>query len=704
VEKESTLALFKVLEADVKTCLETELDTNEELKKKKDFTNNFTAMSDFLAKLKAPSGLQAEIKDILKMIDEWDVYAYWFKEMKDLVAKIKGFMTNFTSFAESSGILPKPQKPVEKALEIGPQERPGLAPPAKPAAPSLLKPIVLGQSPQKPASPSMSAVPSVAKQPAGIEASTYSSGTSKERSVPLLKPVFKIPPVKIPATAGNATPFTSAPGATPTTAPKSAEAPAIDVASTPVPLKALVEEKKLEIHVKPVKLIKPIMAVPSPPQVVEKAPVIEDLPAKLAVPTVSTKEIAPAANPFPIRSQKPTSGEKPLVIPKPIKILVPDLDNINIDNELAESTQKADIPEEPAGEGTLFSEMDVIEGPIPAKTPPPRVVKPIPVKIQLGKATTKDPNDEIVDDVVERVSRSLDAKKTKAQKTPTVMQKAVHPEDEYITPMEVSREEIDAWIAEENVQLATPPKPVKSAAPKKKNVMAALEAAESWDDDKISSILDEAMDGEVSDAPTTAVKAGQAAGPVTFKRPAKAPEPEAEEGDSGILVGVMDKEPKKSRLQEIKKAGPAAEPEPVDSMSLFMGGLGSKKSDRKASPPASGLSLFRPGGTANATTSTTPEPSAGKAAMKQYQPAVPIGSDVDIEALPDTKDGLYQALIALEGKRYAIERARKDLRTDLDKGIIKQPAYEQKLADLKAEMDKIADKIKEIREKIKKFK
>ncbi|MEX2716861.1 MAG: hypothetical protein Q6353_013120 [Candidatus Sigynarchaeum springense] len=710
MERESVLALFKQLETDVKACLEKDLDTDAELKKKKDFTNNFTAMSDFLVKLKAPNGIQADVKDILKLLGEWDVYAYWFKEMKDLVAKIKGFMTNFTSFAENSGILPKAQKPVEKPTASTPQEKPGIAPPAKPIATSLLKPIVLGASPQKPAPPSIPAMPSDVKPPASIESDMGSSAVPRERTVPVLKPVFKIPPVKVPATAGNATPAASVAAPSPTGALKSIETPVIDETSSPVPLKALVEEKKLEIRVKPVKLIKPIMAVQTPSQVVEKTSEKEEPQAKLAVPAISTKQTAFAAKPIQSISPKPSSTEKPLLIPKPIKILVPDLDNINLDNELGENTQEKSAPEAPPespGEGgALFSEMDVIEGPVLAKTPPPRVVKPIPVKIQIGKAVPKDPNDEIVEDVVERVAQRLDENKAKAQKAPAAIPKAAPVEDEYITPMEVSPEEIDAWSADDNVQPAIPLKPAKAGATTKKDVIEALDAAESWDDDKISSILDEAMDSSVSDVPTKAVKDDQGAGPVTFKRPVKTPEPDGEkEASSKISVDVMDKEPKKSRLQEIKKTGQAVEPGPVDSMSLFMGGLDSKRGDRKASTQGSSLSLFRPGGMVDAKASTVvPGQGAGKAATMQPRPATPIGSDVDIEALPDTKDGLYQALIALEGKRYAIERARKDLRTDLDKGIIKQPTYEQKLADLKAEMDKIAEKIKEIREKIKKFK
>ncbi|MBN2153015.1 MAG: hypothetical protein JW839_16300 [Candidatus Lokiarchaeota archaeon] len=697
--KTSALSLFKAIEADVKTCLEKDLDTDAELNKKKDLTKNFTAIVDFLVKLKAPGGLEAEIKDILKMIGEWDVYAYWFKEMKDLVGKVNKFMSDFTSFAEGAGLIPKAQKPAEKA-PASPPERPGLAPPVKPTSPAMLKPMVLGGSQQKPTPPSMPAVPLAAKPSAGPEAASVPSTESKGRTVPLLKPVFKIPPVKYPAQP------VSSPSPVP--APKSTEATSIDESSSPVPLKALVEEKKLEIHVKPVKLIKPILAVqPASPEV-ETPPEKAEPTARLAVPTVATKESVPAAKAAARPSPRPSGADKPLLVPKPIKIRVPDLENIDLGDDLVAGTQGTGPaganPQETPGEQELFSEMGVIEGSIPVKARPSRVVKPIPVKIQLTKAADTDPNDEIVESVVERVSQRMGSQKARPQKAPDVTKAGATPEDEYITPMEISPEDIEEWTLGEDAKAAVPAPRPRSGPARKKDVVEMLDEAESWDDEQISSILDEAMDGGAAAQAQGGAKGGKAAGPVTFKAAARDAEPGGQDAGGGASIGVMDQEPKRTRLQEIKRVEPAVEPEPVDSMSLFMGGLGSKRGDRKASPTPAGLSLFRPGGAGEEASSTAPAGGSTRPATRQQRPAAPLGSEVDVEALPDTKDGLYQALIALEGKRYAIERARKDLRTDLDKGIVKPPAYEQKLGELKAEMDKIADKIKEIREKIKRFK
>ncbi len=702
MEKESTLALFHQLESDVKTCLEKDLDTNEELKKQKSFQNNFAAMLDFLVKLKAPSGIQNEIKEILKIIGEWDVYAYWFKEMKDLVAKIKAFMSDFTSFAESSGLIPKDQKPAEKVVAL-PTERPGMQPPAKPVVPSLLKPI-MGAGLQKPVAPSMPPVASSTKPPADTEETPVV--VAKERTTPLLKPVFKTPPVKMPAPE------------------KVSPAPpnlAIDESSAPVPLKSLVGDKKLEIHVKPVKLIKPILAVkPAATPTAEGSPKKVEPPVKPTVPTLGSRPPIAAmpkvATPLP---PKQTVAEKSMLVPKPFKIVVPDLDNINLDEEVNAGEQGIEPSETPPqdseGDADMFSDMNVIEGSIPVKAPPARIVKPIPVKVQLGKAVAADHNDEVVESVFAKVSQQLDKKKSPAQRAPAPVKKTAPTvdEDEFITPMEVSPEDISEWISEED-QKPDPSLPqAKPGASKKKDVVEMLDAAESWDDEQISSILGEAMDDGTAEPPSNSIGKEKAHGPVTLKHAAKPPVQEKqgeEEGDEGASIGVIDQEPKKARLQNIKKPQPAAEPaepaepEPVDSMSLFMGGLGSKRADRNKASSSSNLSLFRHGGMADAPASTAPSGSPTRIQTKQQQPAAPIGSDVDVETLPDTKDGLYQALIALEGKRYAIERARKDLRADLDKGIIKAPAYEGKLVDLKAEMDKIADKIKEIREKIKKFK
>lgn len=748
LEKESTVALFKQIESDVKTCLEKDLDTNEELKKQKAFNNNFTAMLDFLGKLKAPGGMQDDVKVILKLLGEWDVYAYWFKEMKDLVGKIKEFQASFTSYAENTGLFPKAEKPVEK---------PGTPAPVKPVAPSLLKPIVLGAAQQKPSTPSLPPI-TVAAKPATTPEKAPPSET-KERAVPLLKPVFKIPPVKMPlATTAQPSPAPLKPVVPPLQAVKPESPPVIDESAAPVPLKALVDEKKLEIHVKPVKLIKPIMAVQQPIPVAVEAQRTAEPPAKPAVPTLGSKAPVPAApqpatpparKPSSDSGQKPAGTDKPLLIPKPIKIVVPDLDKINLGDEIRgealDAVPSKTTPSASGNEDDMFSEMNVIEGSIPVKTQPARVVKPIPVKITASKAAPLDPNDAIVDTVVAKVSQRLDSRRLpgqagpgtpvqqgSTQKAPVPAMPQAPPEDEYITPMEVLPEDMDGWAQEDESKPVKVVKLAKPAAPKKKDVVEMLDAADSWDDEHIASILDEAISEGASNGSIAANSKGKAPGPVTLNPAMSKADPEPQinvSGDAnldvnyptepgleegvdgqGTSIGVMDQEPKKSRLHGIKKQEPpmagaakVAGPAPVDSMSLFMGGLGSKRGDKTPPSPSPNLSMFRPalGGEAPAP-ATANTPAARKGDKLQH--VAPIGSDVDVETLPDTKDGLYQALIALEGKRYAIERARKDLRADLDKGIIKPPAYDQKLADLKAEMDKIADKIKEIREKIKKFK
>jgi len=762
VEKESILALFKQLQDDYKTCMEKDLETKEELHKQTNFINNFTALLDFLEKLKAPDGIKNDVKEILKILRSWDVYAFWFKEMKDIVAKFKAFSTNFTSYGESSGIIPKMQKPAEKAPEK--PAAPGLPAPQKPSPPatlSLLKPIVMGAAAgQKPVPSSISPQKPVAP---GLPATVGLAGESRERAVPLLKPVFKTPAVKTP------------------TGEKPGAEPPIDETTAPTPLKALVGEKKLEIHVKPVKLIKPIVAVKqAEPE--QQAPVTEDMPPAseeqgtreikpirlvrptLAVPVVETKPVAPrltaaaqpaatqpsqkgaaplkpavptlaagkAATPQPQKNtakidSKPAGSEKPLLIPKPIKIVVPELGKIDLDEEVKPVEDFS-----PAGDETLLGEpFEMIPAPgSPAREAraPSRVVKPIPVKIQINKTSTFDENDDVVKEVAEKMTKHLAVAKKPAQKPATApAQKPA--EDEFLTPAEVSLEDIDEWAAEEQPGKS----PGKVPSDKEKKIAEMLEA-DTWDEGAISEILDEA----VSETPKPAATKPPAAG----ARPAPTPRPlpggEKEPASAGNAItsafktygppsfdkkgsdkkgsdkkfwdkkggdkkaptlDVIDEEPPQDRLQEIKKSaepdGADSGAEAADSMSLFTGALTSKIKDggKKSGQAGPFFNQRAPGG-----------PSSGQATAPRSQATEPLGSDVDVDALPETKDGLYQALIALEGKRYAIERAKKDLRADMDKGTLKPTDYEKKLADLKVEMDKIGDKIKEIREKIKKFK
>ncbi|TFG23455.1 MAG: hypothetical protein EU532_13490 [Promethearchaeota archaeon] len=64
---------------------------------------------------------------------------------------------------------------------------------------------------------------------------------------------------------------------------------------------------------------------------------------------------------------------------------------------------------------------------------------------------------------------------------------------------------------------------------------------------------------------------------------------------------------------------------------------------------------------------------------------------------PDDKDALYQELIALEGKRYAIEKGYKELETSYNRGSISELQYKRSNEEINAKMQEITTRINTIR-------
>ncbi len=75
-------------------------------------------------------------------------------------------------------------------------------------------------------------------------------------------------------------------------------------------------------------------------------------------------------------------------------------------------------------------------------------------------------------------------------------------------------------------------------------------------------------------------------------------------------------------------------------------------------------------------------------------------SSINIEDLPRDKDSLYQELIALEGKRYSLERSFKALETSYQEGTINDQEYKSRSNKLKGRLVEISLKINEIRKLI----
>ncbi|MBY9009237.1 MAG: hypothetical protein KGD74_05170 [Candidatus Lokiarchaeota archaeon] len=68
-----------------------------------------------------------------------------------------------------------------------------------------------------------------------------------------------------------------------------------------------------------------------------------------------------------------------------------------------------------------------------------------------------------------------------------------------------------------------------------------------------------------------------------------------------------------------------------------------------------------------------------------------------LDNLSDDKDSLYQELIALEGKRYSLERGFKDLETSFTKGSMSDSEFKSQNNDLKTKLNEITSRINKIR-------
>ncbi len=94
-----------------------------------------------------------------------------------------------------------------------------------------------------------------------------------------------------------------------------------------------------------------------------------------------------------------------------------------------------------------------------------------------------------------------------------------------------------------------------------------------------------------------------------------------------------------------------------------------------------------------------PEPKSDIDTLPMSDPEERISSTEDIEEIPSTmdKDTLYQELIALEGKRYSLEKNFKDTEKKYKIGKLSDGGYQDQSLGLKQKLDEISSRITEIR-------
>ncbi|MCK4481383.1 MAG: hypothetical protein KAV01_12715, partial [Candidatus Lokiarchaeota archaeon] len=67
------------------------------------------------------------------------------------------------------------------------------------------------------------------------------------------------------------------------------------------------------------------------------------------------------------------------------------------------------------------------------------------------------------------------------------------------------------------------------------------------------------------------------------------------------------------------------------------------------------------------------------------------------EELPSDKDSLYQELIALEGKRYSLEKNFKEIEKSYSAGSFSDIEYNKRSEELRGKLDIITSRINKIR-------
>ncbi|MBD3253683.1 MAG: hypothetical protein GF383_01245 [Candidatus Lokiarchaeota archaeon] len=77
--------------------------------------------------------------------------------------------------------------------------------------------------------------------------------------------------------------------------------------------------------------------------------------------------------------------------------------------------------------------------------------------------------------------------------------------------------------------------------------------------------------------------------------------------------------------------------------------------------------------------------------------SIPKSKEITEDTLPQDKDSLYQELIALEGRRYSIEKTYKELSKNYEKGAIDEYEFTEQSQALKERLDEIGNRITKIR-------
>ncbi|MHA1793797.1 MAG: hypothetical protein ACTSVI_14230 [Promethearchaeota archaeon] len=764
MDKEKMLKSYHAIKEIFTDYMEKELDTDEELERQKRLNKLLEDLVGEIGNHDGPLDLMKQASDLIVALNEWDTYGYWFKEVSELVNKTRDLIGDLENYLQGEGLIESPAREKQdesslKAASLEPstgdkstgikildktsssngQEQASNAdfsPPAefspsevsssiKMEAPAAgvrrLKPVL-----HSPKILSKKEINEMHSQP-GKLASQTSGGTSNLKS-----------------SGDNAFSNDSM-----ISSPASSSSP-----QKPTPLKKLIENQGLKIKIKPVKLLGriPMRSTPSKPSG-ESNKSLEEKAKEVVAPestmknssTSSERVVPPVVKPnLEVQSFESLSHFTPVKI-TPVKIK-PVITPVKIKPVIKRSIEN-NLPPMNSLEDKVESVYEEVKEEINAlKASDGRVVED-----SANKGLSQAPIQVPLEDAS---SPSIEAKKVKSGKireiNPVIMPKPVKISIPDIPAFNLEKELTDAGLNPSDFEISeetlsqlhelegqdlgqTPQEPEPVFTPKPVKISLIVPKQDDDEEEEEKSLISNQETGklfETSDGPANVAEtrvdlrlsslqgekiqpAEQVNAASSGDAPSSAPffgSLLTHQAESQGTSPGMPEQDKKSFVPFLQSTSPGTNEEPAEvsppenkavgeassvpsSSNLFTSAIESRLREVGQEPVKESIPLFQASSSAFST-------SASHNSIGNSTAIKPLGSDVDINKLPETRDGLSQSLIALEGKRYSLERAKNELRESLKKGKINEKEYQQKLQLFKQELDSIAEKILELRDKI----
>jgi hypothetical protein len=410
-------------------------------------------------------------------------------------------------------------------------------------------------------------------------------------------------------------------------------------------LKTTIENLKKELAEKEVKLDK-VVKQKTVKKIIPKREV-KLTPPEIKIPSIKKPEVPPHIRVTPDlgeKAEKPISAQsdsesklEKIQLEKTIGI------DLSSEEDAGEITQPKQVSTQPRVTPIITEEPG-----IHTESKTPFEISPIPSEEKVEKFEEKE--------LTKAPSESIDTKET-AEKIPQ------------LTPIPTETSETTPMIQE---------KPIIFPAPKEQSGPIPFS--------------DEADIKEAGEKPVPK----EATGPIPFTEVEEADVDEA--GEKPILTPVIGKKPKITPISIEEIDTTEIKSSRTDLFNVFSS-LGSKSSEESApSPIPQKLSETKTEFEEKVEEGVTQPFFTSKPESSTPTPEISsFNSQQDLESLPQDKDTLYQELIALEGRRYSLEKNYKDLSNSYTSGDLDEFDFNKKSEPLKLQLDEISTRITNIR-------